>query len=273
MKKQKIVLLALTVAMVAILAVGGTLAYLTDYDHQTNVFTTGNVGIDLDEAIVEEDPETDNLVDSGERTTVPVEEEEDKITQEYKLHPNMTVWKDPTITVDAESERAYVGAIITVKGDIYELFGVPGYDNIDVHTDNFVSGGLMQYTTTQRTGYGLAGLTVYESANDIPTPYAIYQAADKANNTWKLYIFFEEPMAANEKVVLFDTLTIPSDYDNDKMAKLDDMSIDVQAFAVQADGFEVDGEDFGCYNAMTEAFAELWPFGNDVETVEEKAAE
>ena len=47
MTKKKILVLALTIAMVAILAVGGSLAYLTDTKTATNTFTVGNVKIDL----------------------------------------------------------------------------------------------------------------------------------------------------------------------------------------------------------------------------------
>ena len=47
MTKRKILLLAMSLCMVAILAVGGTLAYFTDTDAQTNVFTVGHVAIDL----------------------------------------------------------------------------------------------------------------------------------------------------------------------------------------------------------------------------------
>lgn len=47
MTKKKILVLALTIAMVAILAVGGSLAYLTATDSETNTFTVGNVKIDL----------------------------------------------------------------------------------------------------------------------------------------------------------------------------------------------------------------------------------
>ena len=47
MTKKKILVLALTIAMVAILAVGGSLAYLTDTDNKTNTFTVGNVNIEL----------------------------------------------------------------------------------------------------------------------------------------------------------------------------------------------------------------------------------
>lgn len=59
MSKRKIMLVALTICMVAILAVGGTLAYFTAEDTADNVFTIGNVNIDLKETF---DKDTANLV-------------------------------------------------------------------------------------------------------------------------------------------------------------------------------------------------------------------
>ena len=47
MNKRKLLTLALTVCMIAILAIGGSLAYLSDTDTKTNVFTHGDVTIDL----------------------------------------------------------------------------------------------------------------------------------------------------------------------------------------------------------------------------------
>lgn len=49
MNKRKILMLAVSVCMIAILAVGGTLAYFTDTDSATNVFTVGKVAIQLNE--------------------------------------------------------------------------------------------------------------------------------------------------------------------------------------------------------------------------------
>ena len=49
MTKRKILLLAMSLCMVAILAVGGTLAYFTAEDSADNVFTMGYVDIELEE--------------------------------------------------------------------------------------------------------------------------------------------------------------------------------------------------------------------------------
>lgn len=54
MKKRKIMLLAACLCMIAILAVGGTLAYFTSEDEADNVFTMGYVEIDLVEEFEQE---------------------------------------------------------------------------------------------------------------------------------------------------------------------------------------------------------------------------
>ena len=48
--KKKLLAIVLCVAMLAIAIVGGTLAYFTDTDTETNTFTVGNVKIDLIES-------------------------------------------------------------------------------------------------------------------------------------------------------------------------------------------------------------------------------
>lgn len=59
MNKRKIFALALSICMIAILAAGGSLAYLFDSDAEPNVFTTGDVYIDL---VEEFDPENAKLL-------------------------------------------------------------------------------------------------------------------------------------------------------------------------------------------------------------------
>lgn len=50
MKKKNILAMALALALVAVLAVGATLAYFTDNDTERNTFTMGHVDIDLQES-------------------------------------------------------------------------------------------------------------------------------------------------------------------------------------------------------------------------------
>lgn len=85
MNKRKILMLAMSLCMVAILAVGGTLAYFQDTDSATNVFTVGNVSIRLEEVF----------------------------DQNSKLFPGVDVEKDVKVT-NIGSEDAYVRVHIAI---------------------------------------------------------------------------------------------------------------------------------------------------------------
>ncbi|MBQ3534426.1 MAG: hypothetical protein IJA56_04645 [Clostridia bacterium] len=244
--KKKIVALCLVICMLAIAIVGGTLAYFTDTKTVENTFTAGQVAITLDEAKVKKDDTTGNLVKDGDaRISGNAIGITPLATQNYHLFPAMTIVKDPTITVGG-SESAYVAAKVTVTGNIYDLVGVTGYDNIDI--TQIASGGLMEEAATQDFNWN--GLSmVYK--NDT---YAIYQDADKGNNTWTLYIFMEGAQAVGTKITLFDTLTINKDWDNAEMAKINGMKINVEAYATQTNGFA------DCFTAMTTAFDTAFDF-------------
>lgn len=85
MNKRKIVLLASALCMVAILAIGGTLAYFTDTDSATNTFTIGNVKIDLKETFDEENA----VLRPGSQTTNKIEK---KVWIENTGSENAYVW-------------------------------------------------------------------------------------------------------------------------------------------------------------------------------------
>lgn len=234
--KKKITVVALVICLLAIAIVGGTMAYFTDSEVATNTFTAGSLGLTLDEAVVVKDKDG-NLVATGERT---------KGGQKYHLYPAQTVAKDPTITLDKGSEDAYVGAIVTITGDLYGLIGIKDYDTINIHA--LASGGLM--ADQEGAAYGdYNDLFVFQNKR-----YAIHQVADKTKNTWTLYIFVKDIQHAGDKTVLFEKLNIPKEYDNEQMKKLNGMSINVAAYAAQANGFD------DCYKAMTTAFPGAFDF-------------
>ncbi|HPY37329.1 MAG TPA: TasA family protein, partial [Clostridia bacterium] len=69
--KKKILVISLTVSLIAIAALGATLAYFTDTKDVTNTFTMGNVKIELKEIVGYENDQptygepTDGKVDFG----------------------------------------------------------------------------------------------------------------------------------------------------------------------------------------------------------------
>lgn len=82
---KKTVILVVAFILVVVCAVGGTLAWLQDETSAVkNTFTTAEVDIDL------------------------TEPEGEKNDYEFKMTPGATIDKDPTVTVNADSENAYV---------------------------------------------------------------------------------------------------------------------------------------------------------------------
>ena len=100
--KKKILALCLVVALAVTAVVGGTLAYFTDTDNETNTFTTGKVDITLNETF----------------------------TQESKLLPGKDIAKIVNVTNNAED--AYVRLHIAFPADTiyYGNDGVQEYNNL-----------------------------------------------------------------------------------------------------------------------------------------------
>jgi predicted ribosomally synthesized peptide with SipW-like signal peptide len=123
MSKRKIIAIAATLCMAAILVVGGTLAYFTDKDIATNEFTVGNVDIDL---------------------TEPNWDETGKIDAET-VYPGEPLAKDPTVE--------NVGAnpcFVRVSVSNLDQFGAKG--DI-VYLTNWVEGALGEGWVDGGDGY------------------------------------------------------------------------------------------------------------------------
>ena len=244
MNKRKLMLVAITLCMAAILLAGGTLAYLTDTDQQTNTFTTGHVALELDEGKIT--TSTDGKwesTDQNDRTSDP---------QTYKVFPGDVVVKDPTIHIGENSEDAWVAAKIVVKGNLYPLIGSVS-NTIDI--TKLVSGGLVIKGSTQTTWHNL---TMYETDKCyiyqvVDTIDAVDDPSTEANEDtgagqWTLYVYMKARQEKNADILLFDTLTIPSTWNNEELKLFNESTIDITAYAVQEDGF-VDA-----YVAMATAF-------------------
>lgn len=99
-KARKILAMVCALCLTAVLAVGGTLAYLTSQtDTVTNTFSVGQVTITLDEAPVD----LYGDVVAGDRVT----------QNSYKLIPGHNYAKDPTVHVAAGSEQCWLFVKVT----------------------------------------------------------------------------------------------------------------------------------------------------------------
>lgn len=233
--KTKALLMSLCAVLLVAASVLGTMAYLTDSKDVKNTFTVGNVTIKLDEAKVDE---MGNLVKNQDGTLA------DRVTQnEYKLLPNHTYTKDPTVTVLKPSVESYVRMKVTFN---------KASQIIAMCTDpEFAEDG----PTGVENAYPLIRMVKFVEANaakwdgiipdnmvDTEEMLADGKYFDAKNDTLTYYFYYNEAVAApTENVVLptlFDKITLPEWVTGDQLKALQGFEINVVAEAIQADGFE-----------------------------------
>ena len=199
MKKKLMTVLALV--LVIAMSVAGTYAYLTSTDTVKNTFTVGNVAIKLDEAKANPDG---SLVANADRVKA----------NSYKLLPGHTYNKDPMVTVLEGSESSYVKMTVTFTkaAELDAIFAPNGANLLSIFNG-------------------------YDSTN------WIYKGntEDTTANTRTYEFWYKEAVAAPDADValdaLFDSIIVPGTITNAQLATIKDMTITVNAYAIQADGF------------------------------------
>jgi len=219
---KKALLFMLCAALVVSATVFGTLAYLTDTETVTNTFTVGKVYIDLDEAKVNPD---------GTYTT----DHDNRVKENaYHLLPGHTYYKDPTVTVEADSEESYVRMLVTFNfsSQLDAIFAPTGAEMTSIFN-----------------GYESANWALHEVSKDETANTRTYEfryVGEDSKGTKDGTV----KKAENGAIVLddlFDSITIPGSITNEQLATLvvkndageivDQFKITVVAHAIQADGF------------------------------------
>ena len=200
--KRKALLLTFCAVLLVVASVLGTIAYLTSQDEVKNTFTVGQVAIKLDEAKVTED---------GKAVTPAARVKENR----YKLLPGHTYTKDPTVTVRSGSESSYIKMTVTftMANELDAIFAPDGADLTSIfkgyNPANWIAKGNTKNTADNTRTYEFW----YKDAVGAPT-------ADVALDA------------------LFDSITVPNDITGEQLATIQGMKITVNAYAIQADGFE-----------------------------------
>lgn len=199
--RSKALLLTLCAVLLVAASVLGTMAYLTSTDEVTNTFTVGQVKIKLDEAKANPDG---SLVANADRVKA----------NEYKLLPGHTYNKDPMVTVLSGSESSYVKMTVTFS-KANELDAI------------FAPGG--------------ADLTSIFNGYDAAKWIAKGNTKDATANTRTYEFWYKETVGAPTADValdaLFDSITVPGTITNEQLATIEGMTITVNAYAIQVDGF------------------------------------
>lgn len=198
----KALLLSLCAVLLVTVSVLGTMAYLTDKDQVVNSFTVGSVNIRLDEAKANPDG---TLVANADRVK----------ENSYKLLPGHTYNKDPMVTVLEGSEPSYVKMTVTFTkaSELDAIFAPDGADMTSIFNG-------------------------YDAAN------WLYKGntKDAAANTRTYEFWYKETVDALDADValdaLFDSITVPGSITKEQLATIKDMTITVNAYAIQVDGFD-----------------------------------
>lgn len=214
MKNMKKIVMGLVCALALVTAsVMGTMAYLTSTDEVVNTFTVGNVQIKLDEAKANPDG---SLVENADRVDA----------NNYKLLPGHTYNKDPMVTVLNGSEEAYIKMTVTfTKAAELDAIFAPNGANM---TSIFVG---------------------YDSNNWISKG----NTKDTQENTRTYEFWYKEAVAALDGDValdaLFDQIVVPGSITNAQLKTIEGMTITVNAYAIQADGFANAEEAWAAYGS------------------------
>ena len=220
MTKKKILVLALTVAMAAILVVGGSLAYLTDKKTATNTFTMGDVKIELDE--------TDVKNPTGDRVT----------SNEYEVYPGAVVTKDP-IVHNVGKNDAYIRATVNVSNwmnlaaayypDFKETFPNDGYKA----ALNLLVGELGE-------GWSVVGVTAGDTftIGQFDAKFILKYTVEGTNGTLP---------AGKDTTAMFQEVKIPAGIDNANNDSFKEVKVVAQA--MQANGFDSWEAAFAAFDA------------------------
>lgn len=211
-KMKKFALIAACAMLLVCVTIGATVAYLTADDKVVNTFTVGTVNIKLDEAKVDTDGKA-------------IEPEERVKENSYKLLPGHTYDKDPTVTVLEGSEPSYIKMTVTFSkaSELDAIFAPTGAE-----------------LTSIFNGYDAANWT--------------YKGNTKgaAANTRTYEFWYKETVGAPDANValdaLFDSITVPGTITKEDLAKIEGMTITVNAYAIQADGFANADAAWAAYN-------------------------
>lgn len=132
---KKIIVAASLCAAIGATAIAGTLAYFTDTDEATNVFTAGDLGIDLTET--DWNPE-----------------------EPHQIIPGASFDKTPVVTFDKDSVASYVRVVVTMPEALYK------YSNLNAEAEaTYVTFGKEAEPTSASVAGGIATL-YYDFAKD-----------------------------------------------------------------------------------------------------------
>ncbi len=265
MKLKKVLLSALSLVLVAVVSIGGTLAYLTmDAGDKNNVFSVGNVKVSLSEdvAIFGEGGEVKKTENGAEYLDIMPG---DYLKKEVTVTNNGKTPAYVAVTVKLNNAREINKAI----DEVYEK--APYNYNAEqmqaVYDFIFDGWGLNYSKDLDGDGTNDAGMRLTITGNDMPEnvlhvdsvktidEYAQFYSGNwfgeqsdvipfdgyytSGMDKYELKYIYYAYLPAGESTTLFKGLNVPAEFNNEQIMMFDGLKIDVEAKAIQADNMAV----------------------------------
>lgn len=223
---KKNVTAAAVVACIAAVGIGSSMAYMTEKEEVTNVFTVGDLDIGLEEP--EWNPEDGDGVN---------------------MYPGYTVYKNPTIkniTSDEKGEEpCYARVLVHIQDKDENL--ISDQEAIDLIRQT------IRYDSTYTGNYGGTGFAAKLVEGHVPG-YSLKELADypSVNPEFQLdterstaNVLVYNYMGANgtgvlnigDEATLFTNIVIPTDWNQTHFEKVGDFHISVSVESIQTSGF------------------------------------
>lgn len=200
--KKKVITGAIAACLAGVIAIGATIAYLTDHETVKNTFTFGEVDV----VLTETSPEKDGYVQG---------KEENGGYKYDRVKPGMTYSKDVKVDLAEDSDDAHLFVSITVSN----------IDNL--------------WSVIQDDKAMLEDLLVNEDNVIKNETNLVGQKYDETNHTFTEVYYLGVKTNQMDEITLFDGVKIPDYFTNANMEILKDgVDVTVQAYAAQAEGLD-----------------------------------
>lgn len=209
-RSEKIIVGLLTLGLLAVLTVGSTMAYMTDWEDKANTFTVGTLDIALEEKNWTVGRDGDSVM------------------------PGDTFLKDPVIK--GVKNDSYVRTYVIIKdGDTGET----------IMNENRLSliRSMIKFDSTydaekQKSGTGIVSGTGYTSTAISASPMVNPSFTAVTTNTPGEYCYtYNSILREGDSVALFTNVVVPTDWSQVQLDVVGSFSIDVVVEAIQAKNF------------------------------------
>lgn len=257
---KKTLVMCISLALVIVLAIGGTVAYLTvDPIEKSNIFTVGDIAIELTEKV------------DGTKGAATATLTEDGATYSNVM-PGDYLQKEVSVK-NTGSRPAYVAVEVTfnnaleINKAIDQFYEAKGYNEAQIQQiyDYIFDGFGMNYTKTDAAG-NAAGMRLTITGDAMPEKVLQVDSVKTISEYWLQYSgnWFKDQdtiipydgyytagmgdyqlrytyyllLEKDEEATLFKGFNVPAAFNEEQLKMFENMNIDINASAIQADNFD-----------------------------------